>query len=240
MDKKGKLYLIPNLLGGEDAGIISEQVKQVVYGLDIFIVETVRNARRYLIKLGIKEAGKTIDELTFHHLDKHTKKNQFREFLNEADNGKDIGLIADAGCPTVADPGAYLVKTAHRRGIEIVPLVGPSSILMALMGSGMNGQSFSFVGYIPIKNPDRSRRLLQLEKWATQGQRQTQIFMEAPFRNDSLLKDILRTCHPATKLCVAVNLTLPNQQIISQTIEHWKEDTIPSFHKQPAIFILGR
>ncbi|MEZ4886308.1 MAG: SAM-dependent methyltransferase [Chitinophagales bacterium] len=239
MTNKGKLYLIPNLLGGEDVSIIPNYTKDIACSLDIFIVENVRNARRYLISLGIREAGKVIDDLVFHHLDKHAQKNEFREFLDEAYNGKNIGLISDAGCPAIADPGAYLVKTAHRRSIEVVPLVGPSSILLALMASGMNGQAFAFAGYVPFKREDRIKRLQQLEKWATQ-QRQTQIFIEAPYRNDGLLSDILQNCHPATKLCVAVNLTLPNQLVISQSIENWKNGTLPELHKQPAIFLLGR
>ena len=218
--------------------MIPQYVKDIACGLDIFLVETPRNARRYLIKLGIKEAGKAIDDLTFHHLDKHAQKSEFRAYLQEADNGQDIGLISDAGCPAIADPGAYLVKTAHRRGIEVVPLVGPSSILLALMASGMNGQSFAFVGYLPYKKVERNKRLQQLSKWATQ-QRQTQIFIEAPYRNNQLLKDILQNCHPSTKLCVAVNLTLPDQKIISQSIENWKQNPLPDFHKQPAIFLLG-
>ncbi len=236
---KGKLYLIPSLLGGDDTSIIPAHTKEIACSLDTFIVENVREARRYLIKLGIREAGKVIDDLVFHHLDKHENKNNFRQYLDEADNGVNLGMISDAGCPTVADPGAYLVKTAHRRGIEVVPLIGPSSILMALMGSGLNGQSFTFVGYLSSKKWDRIRRIQQLEKRASQY-KQTQIFIEAPYRNNPLLKDIVQNCQPITKLCVAVNLSLPNQQIISKSIEKWKQSPLPDLHKQPAVFLLGR
>lgn len=236
---KGKLYLIPSLLGGDDTGIIPTHTKEIACSLDTFIVENVREARRYLIKLGIREAGKVIDDLTFHHLDKHAQKSNFRQYLDAADNGKDIGLISDAGCPTIADPGAFLVKTAHRRGIEVVPLIGPSSILLALMASGMNGQSFAFVGYLPSKKWERVKRLQQLEKRASQH-RQTQIFIEAPYRNNPLLKDLVQNCEPRTRLCVAVNISLPTQQIISQTIENWRKNTLPDLHKQPAVFLLGR
>lgn len=236
---KGKLYLIPSLLGGDDTSIIPTHTKEIACNLDTFIVENIRDARRYLIKLGIRETGKVIDDLTFHHLDKHENKNNFRQYLDAADKGVSIGMISDAGCPTVADPGAYIVKTAHRRNIEVVPLIGPSSILMALMGSGLNGQSFTFLGYLSSKKWDRIRRIQQLEKRASQY-KQTQIFIEAPYRNNPLLKDIVQNCQPLTKLCVAVNLSLPNQQIISKSIEKWKDNPLPDLHKQPAVFLLGR
>ena len=238
MENKGTLYLIPNLLGGENTEIIAPQVQEVVSKLDIYIVENLRNARRYLIKLGIKDMGKTIDGLTFHHMDKHEEKRSFIQFLKEAEEGHDIGLISDAGCPAVADPGTIVVKAAHKKGITVVPLVGPSSILLALMASGLNGQSFAFNGYLPVKRGDRIKRLRQLEKEGTKYG-QTQIFIEAPYRNNPLLKDIMGSCQSETKLCIAVDISLPTQQITTKTIEEWKKE-LPELHKRPAVFLLGR
>ncbi len=236
--KRGTLYLIPNVLGNEDVATIPAYVQQLLPQIDVYIVESVRNARRYLVKLGIKKMGKTIDELTFLELDKHQKEQGFSHYLKAAVQGKNIGLLSDAGCPAVADPGAVIVFLAHEKGIPVMPLVGPSSILLALMGSGLGGQNFAFTGYLPIKKPERLKRIAHLEKRAL-NERQTQLFMEAPYRNNHLFADVLSTCNNNTQLCVAANISLPNQFIKTQSIRQWRKD-IPELHKQPTIFVLGK
>src|SRR6185312_7669795 len=183
---KGTLYLIPSLLGDSPtAHSLPSFNTEIINSLDEFIVEDLRTARRFLIKAGIT---KTIDSLTFHVLNEHTSSNDIGHFLGGPDKGKNIGLLSDAGCPGIADPGAEVIKLAHRKGIKIVPLVGPSSILLALISSGLNGQSFAFHGYLPKKQPDRGNKIRQLETDANRSG-QTQIFIEAPYRNDHIIQD---------------------------------------------------
>lgn len=234
---KGKLYLIPNTLGSEGIEMIPEYVQELVKTLDVYIVENVRNARRYLVKLGIKKAGKVIDDLTFHLIDKHAKPHTFGTYLEAAEKGQNIGLLSEAGCPAIADPGARIVTLAQKKRIEVVPMVGPSSILLALMASGLNGQNFAFCGYLPIQRQERIKRLELLESRAWQEQ-QTQIFMEAPYRNNALLASILQACGNDTLLSIATNLTLPNQKIETKPMTSWRRRS-PDLHKQPTIFLIG-
>jgi 16S rRNA (cytidine1402-2'-O)-methyltransferase len=236
---KGKLYLIPSLLGGDSTETIPEYVKNLVKTIDVFIVENLRDARRYLVKIGIKSEGKKIDDLTFHHLDKHDKSLEIDHFLAAAEQGQNIGLLSDAGCPAVADPGGRIVYLAHQKGIEVVPLVGPSSILLALMASGLNGQSFAFIGYLPIKPDAREKRIRLLEKFV-HLYRQTQILIEVPYRNNVLLKALLKSGNDKTKLCIAANLSLDNEYICTKSIYEWRNTkNLPDLHKQPCIFLLG-
>jgi len=235
LTNKGTLYLIPNLLGGEDIQIVPPYVLSLINQIRIYIVENERNARRYLIKLGIQTA---IDDLTFHVLDKHDKNAGTEGFLKSALQGQNIGLISEAGSPAVADPGALVVAAAHRQNISVQPLVGPSSILLALMASGMNGQQFTFHGYLPIDRQERIQKIKWLDK-LVQKEGYTQIFIETPYRNNKLLEQLVKNCQTHTKLCVAVDLTLPTQQIVSKSIGKWKGKSI-DLHKRPALFLLGR
>ncbi len=235
---KGKLYLIPTLLGGEDTGILPEQTKAIIGQLDVYIVENVRSARRYLVKMGVKQMGKVIDDLTFLLIDKHKSEAEFTEYLKAAEEGKDIGLLSEAGCPAIADPGSAIVKAAHWKKIDVIPLIGPSSILLALMGSGMNGQQFSFHGYLPISRGSRIQKIKELEKAALKYGK-TQIFIETPYRNNPMLEDILDHCKANTNLCIAVDITLPTQKISTQKIVQWKKKP-PNLHKRPVVFLLGR
>lgn len=230
------LYLIPNLLGDTPP----EQVlpafnARLIGSLSHFFVEDIRNARRFLKRV-IPEIE--IDGLHFLELNKRTSETEQQQFLEVLLGGNDAGIISEAGCPGIADPGAEVVALAHRHGIRVVPLVGPSSIFLALMASGMNGQSFAFTGYLPVKQPERVRRLLQLEKLVhTLGQ--SQIFMETPYRNNALLSDLLKNCQPGTRLCIAADITTPYESIITQTIAQWRKSP-PALDKQPVIFIMGR
>jgi 16S rRNA (cytidine1402-2'-O)-methyltransferase len=176
-------------------------------------------------------------ELHFVLLNQHTSLEDKQTLLNDALQGHDMGLISDAGLPCVADPGAEAVALAHQLGIEVVPLHGPSSLLLALMASGFNGQSFAFVGYLPIEKAERVKRIKELEKEVL-TKKQTQLFIETPYRNNSLLEDLLKNLQPDTQLCVAANLTQPNQFIRSTTVQNWKTN-LPDLHKQPAVFVLG-
>jgi 16S rRNA (cytidine1402-2'-O)-methyltransferase len=229
----GKLFLIPSFLGENNPGIIPQQVKEVVETLSEFIVEDARSARRYLRAIGYKKNFDT--EVVMHELDKHATRVNCELLLKNVLQGKDCGIISEAGNPCIADPGNELVAFAHQNNIEVVPLVGPSSILLALISSGFNGQQFSFQGYLPIKEPERSRKIKQLESFS---QNATQIFMETPFRNQKLLEEVLRACNDDTKLCIACDLTLASQFIQTKKIGEWKKQKI-DINKRYCIFLIG-
>jgi 16S rRNA (cytidine1402-2'-O)-methyltransferase len=230
-----KLYLVPNVLSeGDWQNVLPAQIFTVVTATKYFIVENTRTARRFL-KLVNREID--IDTLTFFELNKYTSAADLPTFLKPAEQGFDMAVISEAGCPGVADPGADVVKIAHQKGITVVPLVGPSSILLALMASGMNGQNFAFNGYLPVKPSERSREILALEKKVKTGQ-QTQIFIETPYRNNQLAADLVKTCSPSTQLCIAANITGENEMIVTKSIQQWKNN-LPDLHKQPVIFLIG-
>jgi 16S rRNA (cytidine1402-2'-O)-methyltransferase len=229
----GKIYLIPSFLGEENAALIPEQVKTVVNTLEEFIVEDLRSARRYLRAIGFKKNFES--EVTLHELDKHAQKQDCNTLLQNVLRGKNCGVISEAGNPCIADPGNEIVAFAHQKNIEVIPLVGPSSILLALIASGFNGQRFSFNGYLPIKEPDRSRRIKHLESISRSA---TQIFMETPFRNQKLLEELLKTCADTTNLCIACDLTLSTQFIKTKTIKQWKQQK-PELNKRYCIFLMG-
>lgn len=230
-----KLYLIPSLLSDSPWDQVLPIFNSTIIGrINHFFVEDIRSARRFLKKV---KPDIQIDDLSFMELNKQTPAHQLASYLKVLEEGNDAGIISEAGCPGVADPGADLVKLAHWKNIEVVPLVGPSSILLALMASGMNGQSFAFSGYLPVKKPERIKRIQQLERMAIQNQ-QSQIFMETPYRNNHLLDDLLATCQPGTLLCIAADITAEGQLIKTLTIAEWKKRK-PDLNRKPVIFILG-
>jgi 16S rRNA (cytidine1402-2'-O)-methyltransferase len=234
--KKGTLYLIPTTLGDTPPeAVMPAAIKDVINAVDEFIVEDERSARRYLKKAGIT---RPLDTLVLHTLNKHTEPEEVAGYLGAIAKGMNVGVLSEAGCPGIADPGAEVVKIAHRKGIKVVPLVGPSSILLALMASGFSGQSFTFHGYLPKERGERIRKLKDLERTAQQKD-QTQLFIETPFRNQHLLEDILSTCSPATPLCIACDITLPSELIRTQSIADWKNQ-VPDINKRPAIFLIYR
>lgn len=234
MVEKGKLYLIPSPLGENDpAEVIPGPVLKSLEGFRTFVVEEVRTARRYLSKAGLR--GK-IGDLEFHELNEHTDEATIEGYIRLFDGGNDVALISEAGLPAVADPGAQLVALAHRHGIDVVPCVGPSSLMMALMASGLNGQSFAFCGYIPAKTDERRNRLKTLEKVSAQL-RQTQILIETPYRNDSLFADILSVCGASTRVCVACNITMPDAYIKTMKVAQWKKEGLV-IGKRPCVFLL--
>jgi len=231
----GNLYLIPNSLGNAKveefipSGVL-DRMKEIRY----FIVEDIRTARRFLIKCGY---DKPIDEITFFILNKHSEPSEIASYLNPCKSGNDMGVISEAGLPGIADPGAAIVEIAHRTGIRVIPLVGPSSILLALIASGMNGQQFVFHGYLPVKSHEREIRLKELEKQSNKTG-YTQIFMETPYRNNKMLDSILKSCRPGTRLGIACDLTLDSELIKTKTIEVWKKK-VPDLHKRPCIFLIA-
>ena len=226
--------MIPTPLGDYDpALVLPAPVFQVISGLKTFVVEEVRTARRFLSAAGLKGH---IGELEFHELNEHTAPAEVEAFAKLFADGNNVGLLSEAGLPAVADPGALLVALCHREGIEVVPLTGPSSLMMALMASGLNGQSFAFNGYLPVKPEERRNALKNLEKRSSQLH-QSQIFIETPYRNDSLLADILATCGGHTKVCVAADITLESAYIKTRTVEQWKRD-VPVIGKRPCVFII--
>lgn len=230
-----KLYLVPNVLSDNDwQFVLPAQIAPILTNTKHFIVENVRTARRFM-----KQVNQAIyiDECTFYELNKYTNLSDIPKFLKPIENGFDVAVISEAGCPGVADPGADVVKTAHQKGITVVPLVGPSSILLALMASGLNGQNFAFNGYLPVKLHERVRAISNLEK-KVKTEQQTQIFIETPYRNNQMIEDVLKTCSPATLFCIAANITAENEFIVTKTINGWKGKT-PDLHKIPAIFLLG-
>lgn len=231
---KGKLYLIPSPLGENDpAEVIPQPVLNSLEGFRTFVVEEIRTARRYLSKAGLK--GK-IGDLEFHELNEHTDQATVEGYIRLFEGGNDVALISEAGLPAVADPGAQLVALAHRHGIEVVPAVGPSSLMLALMASGLNGQSFAFCGYIPAKTEERRSRLRTLEKVSGQL-KQTQILIETPYRNDSLFADILAVCAPNTRVCVAANITMPDAYIKTKKVSEWKKEGL-TIGKMPCVFLM--
>jgi 16S rRNA (cytidine1402-2'-O)-methyltransferase len=230
----GKIYLIPNTLGDCSIdSVIPAEVKKLIPKLSYFVVENERTVRRYLKKV---DKSIEIDDLQFFMLNKHTDKRSVERFLAPVLEGHNLGIISEAGAPGIADPGSEIVELAHKKNIQVVPLVGPSSIMLALMASGFNGQNFIFHGYLPIKSNQKMNKLKELEKKAF-NERQTQIFMETPYRNNKLIQEIIKTCHPGTNLCIAANITTPGENIRTKTIAEWKKE-IPDLHKIPCIFLL--
>ena len=230
----GKLYLIPTPLGeGNPAEVLPASVLEILPSLNCFVVEEVRTARRFLSSAGLKGH---IGELEFHELNEHTHPGEIEAFLNLFADGRNVGLLSEAGLPAVADPGGLLVALCHRHGIGVVPLVGPSSLMMALMASGLNGQSFAFVGYIPAKTDERRAALKALEKRSASA-RQTQILIETPYRNDSLLADMLQTLSGNVLLCIAANLTCPDEFICTRSVARWKERPV-TIGKRPCVFLI--
>ena len=231
---KGRLFLVPSPLGDNDpAEVIPAPVLEALQNFKVFVVEEVRTARRYLSKAGLK--GK-IAELEFHELNEHTEQAVIEGYVKLFDEGNDVALISEAGLPAVADPGAQLVALAHRNGIQVIPFVGPSSLMLALMASGLNGQSFAFCGYIPAKTDERRSRLRTLEKVSGQL-RQTQILIETPYRNDSLFADMLATLGASTRICVATNITMPDAYIKTRKVSEWKKNGLV-IGKRPCVFLI--
>ena len=216
--------------------MLPPQVATHVAALAYFLVENARTARRFIKSVA---PAQVIEELRLGVIDKDSTEAQVQAALQPVRAGQDAGVISEAGCPGIADPGAELVRAAHTLGIRVVPLVGPSSLLLALMASGMNGQSFTFHGYLPIERSRRVTAIKQLEKLAL-AQHQTQLFIETPYRNMPLLEDLLRELHPATRLCIAASLTAPTESVRTDTIAGWRKAGLPEIHKQPAVFLVGR
>jgi 16S rRNA (cytidine1402-2'-O)-methyltransferase len=230
-----KLYLVPNVLSeGEWQNVLPAQIFDILTKTRHFIVEDIRTARRFLKKVN-REIN--IDECRFFLLNKRTGMAEIPSFLEPLKQGFDVAVISEAGCPGVADPGADVVKIAHQKNYKVVPLVGPSSILLALMASGLNGQNFAFRGYLPVKTNERIKEIQMLEKRIL-SEKQTQIFIETPYRNNQLISDLLKACSPSTLLCIAANITGPDEFIAAKRIQDWKGQT-PDLHKQPTIFLLG-
>jgi len=232
---KGQLYLIPTILGkGTEETTLPSTILKSIKEIDIFIVENLRTARRF-IKNIYRE--KDIDATTFYSYGKHDTLSLEKDFLPHILSGKNVGLLSESGLPCIADPGSKIVEYAHNFQINVVPFGGPSSILLALMASGMNGQNFAFTGYLPIDKSDRRRALKYLES-LTKKTGQTQIFMETPYRNHQLFDAIIKVCSNNTKLCIASDITLPSENIKTKTIEEWKQEKI-NINKKPAIFLMN-
>lgn len=228
------LYLLPVTLGDTPVEqVLPAYNKEIILGIKHFIVEDVRSARRFLKKV---EASINIDELTFYPLNKHTSPDDLSGYLKPLQEGHSMGVISEAGCPAVADPGADVVAMAQRKNLKVVPLVGPSSIILSVMGSGFNGQSFAFHGYLPIEVADRIKRLKELEG-RIYSENQTQLFIETPYRNNKMMEDIVKTCRPQTKLCIAANITCEGEYIHTKTIREWKGH-LPDLTKVPCIFLI--
>ena len=233
--KPGALYLIPVTLGSDNIEqVLPPAVIAIARQLDTFIVENEKTARRFL---GLIKLVKPVRELNLQTLNEHTQAQELATLLAPLLDGNDVGLMSEAGCPAIADPGADLVRLAHQKGIPVVPLVGPSSILLALMASGLNGQQFAFLGYLPSEKAERIQRIREIEK-RSQLARETQIFIETPYRNGHLLADILEHCNASTRLCIACNISTSNESIRTKSIADWKRIGAADLHKQPTVFLL--
>lgn len=228
------LYLIPVLLGDTSVNsVLPTYNTEIIREIRHFIVEDVRSARRFLKKA---ERDIDIDSLTFYPLNKHTSPEDISGYLKPLLKGESMGVISEAGCPAVADPGADVVAIAQRKNLKVVPLVGPSSIILSVMGSGFNGQSFAFHGYLPIEPTERTKKLKALEQ-RVYAESQTQLFIETPYRNNKMVEEILRTCRPQTKLCIAANITCEGEYIKTKSVKEW-QGRVPDLSKIPCIFLL--
>lgn len=232
---KGTIFLIPSFLSESNGKeMIAPQVIDIIKHTDYYLVENIRTARRYISKL---QTSRVIEELTFFTLDKKTDLEEIKFYFREIPEGSQVGVISEAGCPGIADPGAKAVQYAHKNNYQVVSLPGPSSIFMALMGSGFSGQQFRFSGYLPINRGERAKSIKALEKESRKGE--TQIFMETPFRNNQLFEDLLSTLHPETLLSIASDITGSAEYIFTQKASEWKKVKV-DLHKKPTIFLLGR
>lgn len=230
----GKLYLIPTTLGStEPLEVMPISVKKVIESLSYFIVENEKTARRYIKSI---TPNKVQSELNFMKIDKFSHELETRDYLDVCQEGISVGILSEAGVPGIADPGATIVKQAHQKGIQVIPLVGPSSILLAMMASGMNGQNFAFNGYLPIDKTDKKRAIKELER-LSRDKNQSQIFIETPYRNGKMLDDLRATLQANTRLCIACDITLPSEYIKTLPVSKWKTEN-PDLHKRPAIFII--
>ena len=229
------LYLIPVTLGETQISqVLPSYNREIIVNIKHFIVENIRSARRFLKKV---EKSIDIDELTFYELNNHTDKKIIGTFLEPLKAGKPVGVISEAGCPAIADPGADVVAIAQSKKLKVVPLVGPSSIIMSVMASGFNGQSFAFNGYLPVEVPQRIKALKKLEN-KIYNENQTQLFIETPYRNQKMIETILQNLRPQTKLCIASGITTEQEFICTKTLEQWKKETLPELGKIPTIFLL--
>jgi len=237
MTPLGKLYLIPTTLGETENpfDVLPETIKRSIELLDYYIVENEKTARKFIKSICPEKVQAT---LHLSALNKHTQDSEYKEMIQDCVEGKNVGLMSEAGCPGVADPGAVIVKLAHEKGIQVVPLVGPSSILLAIMASGMNGQSFAFNGYIPIDANEKKATLKNLEKISI-NKNQSQLFIETPYRNNKMLEDLLSALQPETYLCVATDITLPTEYIKTMRVVNWKKTKI-DLHNRPTIFIIHK
>lgn len=233
---QASLFLIPVTMGETSIEkVLPSYNREVILQIKYFIVENIRSARRFLKKT---EPSINIDELTFYELNKHTQSEQIEAYLSPLLNGHNVGVISEAGCPAIADPGADIVAIAQHKGLRVVPLVGPSSILMSLMASGFNGQSFSFHGYLPIDANERGKSIKNLEQ-RIYSENQTQIFIETPYRNSKIVEDLIRNCRPSTKLCIAMNITCEDEFIKTLPVKNWAKQ-MPNMDKKPCIFLIYR
>ena len=232
--KPGTLYLIPVTLGGQAEAALPAHVLGIARQLDTFVVENEKSARQFL---GEVKTAKPIRDLTLLTLNEHTTDKELPALLAPLLAGKDIGLMSEAGCPGVADPGAKLVALAHRRGVPVKPLTGPSSLLLSLMASGLEGQRFAFLGYLPSEKNQRVQKIREIEQ-KSRVQQETQIFIETPYRNQHLLQDLLASCRAETRLCIACNLTLADELILTRAIAEWRSSKLPDLHKRPTVFLL--
>lgn len=231
----GTLYLIPVTLGDDMVQhVIPDYVLNVARKLETFVVESEKSARHFLSTI---KTLKPVRELNLHLLNEHTDMKVLPDLLAPLLAGQNMGLMSDAGCPAVADPGAQLVQLAHKKGIRVVPLVGPSSILLSLMASGLNGQQFAFLGYLPVEKLQRNQKLKEIEKRSA-SHKETQLFIETPYRNQAMLDAILQTCHAQTQLCIACDVSLDSEMIVTKSIASWKTSAPIDIHKRPCLFLM--
>lgn len=225
--------MVPVTLGGSDHGrTIPRGTREITLSLRLFAVEEVRSARRYLRSL---DSSFPIDDTLFFDVGKHSDHSWLDDFFLRIEKGEDAGVMSEAGMPGLADPGNFIAAEAHRRGIRVIPLTGPSSVMLALVASGLNGQSFAFHGYLPVDSPERQKSIRELERRSSGGE--TQIFMETPFRNRKMIDDILSVCRPSTRLCIAADITSDTEEIVTKSVAEWKK-TLPLLDKRPAVFLI--